>query len=415
MKIVVVGGGSAGWITASYIKNNLDCELTVISGDEKPIVGVGESTTPAILKMVTNLPSWKIDSCATLKLGIKFENWYRGDSVWYHLFEDAKKIDGIDSIEYLRNKYPNITSEEFNFFHGNFLFYCKNNVEKPFNNSIPGYGYHVQSDKLGFALKNSISDYKLYTQDVDHVILNEKGIDYLILNNGEKIYADIYFDCSGFKRKLIGEMTTWNSYDDMIANRYIVGKINKNNRPYTVSRALKNGWMWEIDTQNRTNAGFVYCSDIISDEQAMNESGLFYDSKKFDSGKMKDIAIKNCISNGLAQSFIEPLEATSAEFYQTVAKYAWDHIEFGASKKDVNNELRKEAKRIETFILWHYQNGSKFETPFWDYAKSLSFSVDDEFKEMLSFSRQHNQMELSKSEALYSQWAPLCFNNWDSV
>jgi len=384
MKIVVVGGGSAGWITASYIKNNLDCELTVISGDEKPIVGVGESTTPAILKMVTNLPSWKIDSCATLKLGIKFENWYRGDSVWYHLFEDAKKIDGIDSIEYLRNKYPNITSEEFNFFHGNFLFYCKNNVEKPFNNSIPGYGYHVQSDKLGFALKNSISDYKLYTQDVDHVILNEKGIDYLILNNGEKIYADIYFDCSGFKRKLIGEMTTWNSYDDMIANRYIVGKINKNNRPYTVSRALKNGWMWEIDTQNRTNAGFVYCSDIISDEQAMNESGLFYDSKKFDSGKMKDIAIKNCISNGLAQSFIEPLEATSIMITSVTVEKFVETIKRKKKIETLNKVMNRFIEHTKEFVRYHYVLSDRKDSEWWKYWTSLPNNIDEYFNSSMS-------------------------------
>jgi hypothetical protein len=119
--------------------------------------------------------------------------------------------------------------------------------------------------------------------------------------------------------------------------------------------------------------------------------------------------------NGTKYSFIEPLEATSAEFYQHVAKCAWDRIQFDASKEFVNESIRDESKRIENFILWHYKKGSKFDTPFWDYAKSFSIDFDDEFKEMLTFSRENSASVVKRTPAIYSQWNRNCISHWDSI
>ena len=152
----------------------------------------------------------------------------------------------------------------------------------------------------------------LIEEDVVDVKLNDDGIEYLLLKDGRKIVADYFFDCTGFERMLIGKLTNFKRYDDMIADSFIVGSIPRTTiRPYTVSIAKKNGWQWEIDTKERRNSGYVYCSSLISDEEAQKESLLSGTPRRFQSGQMKDLAIKNVISNGLAQSFIEPLEATS--------------------------------------------------------------------------------------------------------
>ena len=125
MKIVVVGGGSAAWITASYLHENLDCDLTVIHDDKDAIIGVGESTTPAIRKVITNLPDWKNKAKAIPKYGIRFRHWYEKEHEWYHLFEDAIiKDDGVDSIDFLRKNQPKIDTTAFNYYHGNYIDKC---------------------------------------------------------------------------------------------------------------------------------------------------------------------------------------------------------------------------------------------------------------------------------------------------
>ena len=380
MKIVVVGGGSAAWITASYLHENLDCDLTVIHDDKDAIIGVGESTTPAIRKVITNLPDWKNKAKAIPKYGIRFRHWYEKEHEWYHLFEDAIiKDDGVDSIDFLRKNQPKIDTTAFNYYHGNYIDKCKNNLLDAKNDAIPGYGYHVQADKLGLALKEQMRDYTEIKSKVVDVKLNDDGIEYLLLNDGRKIIADYFFDCTGFKRVLISKLTVWQSYTDMIGDRYISGPVERKGKiqPYTMSNAYKNGWRWEIDTQDKRNAGYVYCSHLMSDGKAIQESGLNYEPLSFDSGRMKHVAIKNCISNGLAQSFIEPLEATSIMLTcSTVEKFV---------------EITKRKLRIETFNKWvcrfinwnkefvryHYVLSQRRDSEWWEYWGSLPNHIED--------------------------------------
>lgn len=386
MKIVVVGGGSAGWITASYLKNNLNCELTVIDGNERPISGVGESTTPAILKMVTNLKDWKDKAKATYKYGIKFNNWHKINSVWYHLFDDAFVKNGIDSIEYLRNE-KNLNTISFNKFHGSLIDLCISDDNNPLFNTIPGYGYHVQSDKLGEALKNQMKNYTLIKSDVKHIVCNEKGIEYLLLENNDKIFSDIYFDCTGFERKLISKLSNFEPYTDMIANKFITGKIKKQYRPYTVANALKHGWMWEIDTQDKTNAGFVYNSEMLSDDEAVKESGLNYEPRKFTSGKMKNIALKNCVSNGLAQSFIEPLEATSIMMTSVTVEQFVKTIKRNKDLKILDKVMNRFINHTKTFVKYHYVLSKRNDSKWWNYWTNEPNHIEDFLNQNLKIKR----------------------------
>ncbi len=388
VRFVVVGGGAAGWITSHYLKRNLDCELTVVHKKENEIIGVGESTTPTILKVIEDVKSWQEDSKALIKYGIKFNDWLRPNSEWYHLFEDAFIKDDVDSIEYLRNEHPKIDTTTFNYYHGDFLVKCKNNIMDTKNNSIPGYGFQVQADKLGLACKNELEgEYNLIEEDVTTVLLDKHGI-HSIGTENHILHADYFIDCSGFERILINRLSSFEPYEDMIANSYIVGKLDKHKkRPYTVTTALKNGWRWEIDTQDRTNAGYVYCDHLTSHEKAMEESGIEGEKKSFVSGKMKDIAIKNCISNGLAQSFIEPLEATSSMMTcYTVEKFV-EIIKRGKRIETLNKIMDKFLKHTKEFVKYHYILSERKDSEWWEYWTEQKSDIQDFFERSLKNKR----------------------------
>jgi tryptophan halogenase len=388
VRILIVGGGSAGWITSHYIKKNLDCHLTIVHKKENEIIGVGESTTPTILKVIEDLKSWQEDSKALIKYGIQFKDWLRLGSEWFHLFEDAFIKEFGDSVEHLRKNHPKINSTSFNNFHGDFLIRCKNNLLETKNNSIPGHGFQVQADKLGLACKNELAgDYLLIEENVKDVHLDQHGIE-SIQTETRTLYADYFIDCSGFERVLIKNLTSFEPYKDMIANSYITGRLDKHKkRPYTEITALKNGWRWEIDTQDRTNAGYVYCDHLTSHEKAMKESGIEGEKKSFVSGKMKDIAIKNCISNGLAQSFIEPLEATSLMMTcYTVEKFV-DVIKRGKRIETLNKVMNRFLNHTKEFVKYHYILSERKDSEWWEYWTEQKNDIQDFFERSLNNKR----------------------------
>jgi len=395
VRIIVVGGGSAGWITAHYLKRNLDCNLTVVHEKENKIIAVGESTTPTILKVIKDLKSWQEDSKAIVKYGIQFKDWLRPGSEWFHLFEDAFVKEFGDSVEHLRNKHPKINSTLFNNFHGDFLDKCNNNLLDPQTNSIPGYGFQVQADKLGHACKNELKkdfgwhphEYRLIKEDVKHVHFDEHGIQ-TIQTESHTLHADYFIDCSGFKRILIKNLTSFEPYKDMIANSYITSRLDKHKkRPYTETTALKNGWRWEIDTQDRTNAGYVFCDHLTSHEKAMEESGIQGEKKSFISGKMKDVAIKNCISNGLAQSFIEPLEATSLMMTcYTIEKFV-DVIKRKKNIKTLNKVMNRFLNHTKEFVKYHYILSERRDSEWWQYWTEQENNIQDFFERSLNNKR----------------------------
>ena len=254
--------------------------------------------------------------------------------------------------------------------------------------ALEGYGFQVQADKLGLACKNELEgEYRLIEEDVTTVLSDKHGIRSIGTEN-HILHADYFIDCSGFERILINRLSSFEPYEDMIANSYIVGRLDKHKkRPYTVTTALKNGWRWEIDTQDRTNAGYVYCDHLTSHEKAMKESGIEGEKKSFVSGKMKDIAIKNCISNGLAQSFIEPLEATSLMMTcYTVEKFV-EIIKRGKRIETLNKIMDKFLKHTKEFVKYHYILSERKDSEWWEYWTEQKNDIQDFFERSLKNKR----------------------------
>ena len=170
-----------------------------------------------------------------------------------------------------------------------------------------------------------------------------------------------------------------------------------------------NGWTFIIPNKDSVSYGYLY-NDTITSTQAAREDFLerfnlpFVDGGlKFENYMAKNIFVgERTILNGNKFGFIEPLESTALATYQYLCRQAWDRM-FGNNTLEVcNDKVRKMMKEVETFVLWHYQHGSKYDTPFWKYAKSLSFNPDKGFYEMFN----------DTTKSAYGQWRKLNFVNW---
>ena len=354
-KIIVVGVGTAGWITLSYLAATVDAELVIVHSDEVNTIGVGESTTPIIKNVADTIGlddrTWMRDSRATFKYGIDFHNFSTTTSRWRHLYDDllpaqiysnplidnGKIIfeNGTTSVEYfLSQRAKGIESYDMDYYNdsqGGCSFLTDNRLS-PFDqngamnfSSNHRYSYHVNAYDFGLSLKKHTNPEKFteIRSTIRHVEFDESGVKNLILDDGSKLSGDLYIDCTGFAHLLTNELTTYVEHDTLLNNAAVWGQVKGHNidAPYTKSTAYEAGWVWEIPTWGQVGSGHVYCNDFITEEQALDtitkhwaDKGLVWTpdkSVKFVSGRLKDTAIKNVVANGLGQSFIEPLEATS--------------------------------------------------------------------------------------------------------
>ena len=393
INIVIVGGGSAAWITASYLKNSIPCKVTIIHNGKDEIIGVGESTTPAVSLVAkkAGIPykDWVRDARATIKYGILFKDFESVGSRWYHLFDDARKDDAQDTAELLldyRREKP-LSSREFNLYHGAQQILFENRLApSPMNvEATPGYSYHVESAYFGKTLKKHLKgDYQEIIASVSDVITSDGMIEKLILDNGESLKGDLYIDATEFSRTLISNLTTFEPYSDIISDSFIAGVVKQDDSmehlPYTVVHAHPLGWIWEIDTYERKATGFIYSSLYTTDEEALDAFEQFWDGKLeievgpqgFKSGAMKEFAVGNCISTGMAQSFIEPLEATSlATTCMTAFKIAEIYNKFekwGAREsKLLHRYIQKYVYKSRDFVKFHYTLTRRTDSPWWQH------------------------------------------------
>lgn len=452
-KIVIVGGGSAGWITLSYLAATTDLDITIIHSNEIDPIGVGESTTPTIKHVADTIgideKQWMKDAKATFKYGVAFHDFNRKGSRWLHSFDDmiphqcfskpitenGKELYAKDltSVEYFLTRYKS-NVEWYNRTHGPQEFLVEKRLS-PYNrrhevniSQYPGYSYHINAFEFGNSLKKHTPKdrYTELDRTVVDVIYNENGVEYLLLDGGEKIYADLFVDCTGFKRLLLGNLTTWKSYkDELINNSAIWGPIKnvKSNKPYTGVYAQESGWIWETPTWDQIGSGYVYCDAFSSEERAMEVITKFWKDKgfhweplkstKFNAGRLVSPSVKNVISNGLAQSFLEPLEATSVMITCVTVKSLSELLNkhqnenWTAKLSEVHSRtMNKFIDHTKKFVHYHYKLSERDDTPYWKEVANKPNAVQDvcDYIDVLSKGKW-----LSKGETLLNQW------NWTSM
>ena len=398
MEIVVVGGGTAGWLAALMIsKIKPEHTVTVIESSKIGIIGAGEGSTGSLTTIVQNemynlgcVEQDFVKECdATLKLGIKHINWNKNVSGHYIAPIDGSPTsnDRCDivfqhALGYRDQNLLHLATELGYKIHHN-----KNSfVEKDGN-----HAYHFDAHKVGKYFKK-ISNTAHIDSEVENVVLNsETGwIEKLKLSNGQTIQGDMFIDASGFNQILMKAVGgKWKSYKKNLPVNSALPFLlpyeeDEIIEPVTNAWAQNNGWCWQIPTLHRRGCGYVFCDDFVTPEQAQDELEKTIGKKvdpirllKFESGRQEKLWIKNVLSVGLCAAFAEPLEATS--IHTTIMQLK--HFVFGClsntaeitcndaqidSYNNINGHL---YDTVKDFLVAHYTCGRN-DTEFWKYIDS---------------------------------------------
>jgi len=446
-KIVVVGGGTAGWVTLAYLAATTDADLTIIHSDEIDIIGVGESTTPTVAEVARAIgvdqKKWMKDAKATFKFGVNFRDFAFKGSRWLHTFDDMLPAQAftkpltengkavykkeITSVDFFLQHFKQDV-ENYNLCHGPLELMVQKRLS-PFDrdqectlSGYPGYAYHINAFEFGNSLRKHTSKDR-YTEIVQKVVdvrLCDNGVDHLLLEDGSEIQADLFVDCTGFKKLLIGKLSQWKSYSELSNNSAVWGQVKgvTSDHPATGVWAQEAGWIWEIPTWQQIGSGYVYCDRFSSEERAVDVISSFWKNRgyqwhhaksiKFDAGRQEHPGIKNVVSNGLAQSFIEPLEATSIMITCSSVKALslilnkhtgkiWDADMARAYSKTMINFVDHNKK----FIHYHYKLSSRNDTPYWQSVANKPNAV----KEVCDIADDlFDRPWTSFGETSYNQW-----------
>lgn len=412
MNICVVGGGTAGWLTALYAKKVFpEYNITVVESDSIGILGAGEGSTPALTTFLRfldiNLDDLFFDTKATMKQGIKFSGWSKNNPPFFNGFHSNDFLIPNPTID-IGNHFTKIDLREVDFVH-----YANNEDQSQYDLALMA----AEENKLVFSLrtdgrarifKNSYQEYagtsihfdaRLMAKKLANIGLN-KGINIvegkvttinqnndgnitnLVLDNNTTINTDFIFDCTGFARLFIGKTfgAKWISFNKHLpTNKAMPFFLNINENeipPYTEAIAMDYGWMWKIPLQHRYGCGYVYDSRLISDDDAKLEIekvvGHSIEVPKtfnFEPGHFDKIWIKNCVAIGLSSGFVEPLEATSIWQSIIVLRRFFSNKENIFNKSETarnffNKQYKQECDDVLDFLYLHYMT-DKDNTIFW--------------------------------------------------
>lgn len=329
-KITIVGGGTAGLISALMLRKAFPrYEINLIASSKIGIVGVGEGSTEhwRWFMEVCDIPLAEllIKARATHKYGIRFENWTNHTPDYFHSISYSGIVEpfgfyGLYNglIKNKKTLTENISSRGL----------IENKIDAN-NPHLSVNQFHFDTFKLNeyFLSICSFRNIRIIDSEVIKINLDpENGyIDSVFLEDLSVETSDFWIDATGLQRKIISEIekVEWNSFSEYLQMDSAIAFPTESDpsgeiRPYTRARAMKNGWVWEIPTQDRRGNGYVYSSRHCTDEQAIEEVSNLLNRKveparsfRFDPGHIKKFWIKNCVAVGLSSSFVEPLEATS--------------------------------------------------------------------------------------------------------
>jgi len=406
-KVIIVGGGSAGWMTAAtLIKIFPKKDITVIESPTKGTVSVGESTLSSINQWLDLLEIKDEDfmpyTKASYKLSIRFENFYKlKDGGFHYPFGKTYENNFVGSKEtwFVKKKfnskipnsnYANFVSPTMSLVNNNVLF--KNeNKEIPLFNFKNDVAYHFDAVKFADWLKKYYcipKGVKHIYEDINTIEQDKDGIKSL----NKKHKADLYIDCTGFSSLLLGQALKepFEDYSDLLPNNKAwatnLKYTNKEKelKPYTNCTAIQNGWVWNIPSWDKIGTGYVYSDKFISDDEALNQfkkylkrKNLVFKNIKMRVGTHKRLFVKNVCAIGLSGAFIEPLESngllTVHEFLIKLVKILkrknlsqWDRDNFNYYCKDFFNFFAE-------FVAYHYALSHRRDTKYWKEINNKSF------------------------------------------
>lgn len=440
-EIVIVGGGTAGWMAASALSillKNPQIRIRLIESDQIGTVGVGEATIPHIRYfnqlLGLNEPDFLKKTNATFKIGIEFVNWGQIGESYFHSFSPyGVNMDGIHFHHYwLRHamKEGAPSPDEYNL-------HCLASKRNLFTHPKP----ELRGSPLGtieYAFQFDAGLYAKYMRGVaesrgvqrtegkvvDVTKRSEDGfIESVTLESGDVIEGDLFIDCSGFRGLLI-EQALETGYDDwshyLPCNRAVAQgcELDGPPIPYTRATAHKAGWQWRIPLQSRLGNGHVYCGDYISDDEAYAQLKSGLDGRpmgapkflRFTTGVRKKAWNKNVIALGLSAGFLEPLESTSIHLIQTaVARLMTNFPDKRFNQSDIDYYNRKtmlEFEQVRDFLILHYCATQRTDSEFWNYVRTME--LPESLQERIDIYLENGRLYRENNE-LFSE------NSWFAV
>jgi len=419
VRVVIVGGGTAGWMAGAALARLLSgqCTVRLIESEAIGVVGVGEATLPHIRAFNERLgipeAEFMARTRATFKLGIEFRDWGRiGDSYihpfgtfgrgsgaidfhhyWTRLAREGHELPPLDALSYACT-----LAREARFDH-------------PVRDAgtLPStFGYAYQFDALLFApylrgLAEEAGAMRTEGMVIDVERDGETGlVRAVVLADGERVEGDLFIDCSGFRSLLLGQTleepfedwSKWLPTDRAVA---MPCRTETAVTPYTSAIAMPAGWRWRIPLQHRTGNGYVYASDFIADADAARALEEAVEGEKlaeprllrFKAGRRRRSWVGNCVAIGLASGFLEPLESTSIYLAQqaitALIELFPDKRASASDRDEFNRIIDLEYDRIRDFLILHYHATTRDDSPFWNYVRTME--IPDSLGEKLDLWR----------------------------
>ena len=444
MRVVIAGGGSAGWMTAAYLSKKLPTKhysITLIESTDIGSVGVGEATLPHLRAFNSSLgiseDEFIRSTQATFKLGIAFDGWSHSDASYIHPFgQQGEALGGIPFHHFYKAaldrgiiKDKRATFDSYSY--GVNLARAKA-FHKPAREGASSrfsYAYHVDSARYARFLRQYAEDRNVERMEgkiVDVTLAGSEQIGSIVLESGHAITGDLFIDCSGFRSLLLSKalqakFTSWSDY--LPCNRAYAAQTehldNSSIRPYSIATRRQAGWQWQIPLQHRMGNGYVFSDSFTNEESALEEfeanlgAKRITDIKKlsFEAGYYAKPWTGNCVAIGLAGGFLEPLESTSLFLIQyaverLLEEWPSQDVMFAQSNRQrFNSDIQAEFENIRDFLVLHYRATGSDPTDtsdFWRHMQSMS--LPDSLQQKLDNYQQfgvipHSAQRLFKDES----------------
>jgi len=421
-KIVIAGGGTAGWMAAASLSKLLgkSFDITLVESDQIGTVGVGEAAIPTLTAfhrlLGINEQAFMKATHATFKLGINFENWKTGDDEYMHGFGRVGKECWAGEFQHfwLHGKQNNI---DFDFDHYSPEIQAAKAEKFALSKGGLNYSYHLDATLYAKFLRTFAEAHgvtRIEGKIIDVAKCPTSGdIQSIQLDNGHVIEGQLFIDCTGFAGLLIEkalhtgyeDWSHWLPSDSAVA---VQTKSVSSPLPYTRSIAHESGWQWRIPLQHRVGNGLVFCSKYLSDDDAKNllvkniEGEMINQPRviKFKTGRRRKGWNKNCVALGLSSGFLEPLESTSIHLIMSgvlrlIRLFPFEGIT-PATVNEYNQQLTSELEHIRDFIILHYHATQRADTPFWQYCKNME--IPDSLKQRLALFKETGRIFTSEGE-----------------
>ena len=432
MRVVIAGGGTAGWMAAAAISRTLGAtlDLTLVESEAIGTIGVGESTIPPLVNFNRILgiseTEFMRESQATFKLGILFDNWKDVGSRYFHSFGLTGKDHWSAGFQHF---WLNGLSRGHNQSYDDYCLELVAGMQGKFAH-LPedrmNYAYHVDAGLYGRYLRKLAEEAgtKRIEGKIGRVELNSESgeIATLVLEDGQRIDGDFFIDCTGFRGLLIDgalhsgfeDWTHWLPNDSAIA---LQTKHLGPPQPYTQAIAHDAGWQWRIPLQYRMGCGIVYCSRYLSSDEALDRLRSSVGEPlidplylRFAGGVRRRQWHRNCVAIGLSGGFVEPLEATTVHLIQRAVLRIIRMMPNGrVSERDAaefNEQQLQDITHIRDFIILHYKVTERRDSPFWRHCADMP--IPDSLQQKIELFRETGRV-FRKNEELFAE------NSWVQV